>query len=181
MASLFSHGLVAVTLQHTYPKNISTRRLWMILVICSILPDADVVGFFWGIPYQDMWGHRGITHSLFFAFLLALIVTFTLFRDVKFISLSNLLRISLIFLATASHGLLDAMTNGGYGIAFFAPFDNSRYFLPWTPIVVSPIGVKSFFSEWGVRVILSELLLIGVPCSVLLLFAQIRRKLTFSG
>jgi hypothetical protein len=35
-----------------------------------------------------------------------------------------------LFLATAGHGLLDAMTNGGLGLAFFSPFDNHRYFLP---------------------------------------------------
>src|SRR5215831_7502105 len=43
-----------------------------------------------------------------------------------------------LFLATASHGVLDAMTNGGLGVAFFSPFDTTRYFLPWRPIRVSP-------------------------------------------
>jgi hypothetical protein len=38
-----------------------------------------------------------------------------------------------VFLATASHGVLDATTNGGLGVAFFSPFDNRRYFLPWRP------------------------------------------------
>jgi len=53
------------------------------------------------------------------------------------------------FLATASHGLLDAMTDGGLGVAFFVPFDKHRYFLPWTPIRVSPIGVGRFFTDRG--------------------------------
>lgn len=181
MASLFAHGLVAVTLQHIYTRNVFTPRLWLILIVCSILPDADVLGFFWGIPYQDMWGHRGITHSLFFALLLAMLVTFGLLRDAKLFSAVGLLRLSLIFLVTASHGVLDAMTNGGYGIAFFAPFDNNRYFLPWTPIAVSPIGVKSFFSEWGLRVIMSELLWVGIPSMVILLATQLRRKISHSG
>ena len=68
-----------------------------------------------------------------------------------------------IGLVTASHGLLDAMTNGGLGIAFFAPFDDGRYFLPWRPIEVSPIGAGAFFSEWGLRVIKSELLWVWLP------------------
>jgi hypothetical protein len=38
------------------------------------------------------------------------------------------------FVVTASHGALDAMTDGGLGIAFFAPFDNTRYFFPFRPI-----------------------------------------------
>jgi membrane-bound metal-dependent hydrolase YbcI (DUF457 family) len=58
---------------------------------------------------------------------------------------------------TASHGVLDAMTDGGLGIAFFAPFDNTRYFFPFRPVKVSPIGL-SFFSARGLDVIWSELL-----------------------
>jgi len=38
------------------------------------------------------------------------------------------------------------MTKGGLGVAFFSPFDNSRYFLPWRPIRVSPIAIHRFFS-----------------------------------
>ena len=54
-----------------------------------------------------------------------------------------------LFMATASHGVLDAMTDGGSGVAFLAPFDDTRYFLPWRPIPVSPIGVSRFFSGAG--------------------------------
>jgi inner membrane protein len=39
-----------------------------------------------------------------------------------------------IAVATASHGILDAFTNGGLGVAFFAPFDKTRYFFPVTPM-----------------------------------------------
>jgi inner membrane protein len=56
------------------------------------------------------------------------------------------------FLITASHGILDAFTNGGLGIALFSPFDNSRYFFPFRPIQVSPIGA-GFFSMRGLRVL----------------------------
>ena len=66
------------------------------------------------------------------------------------------------FLVTASHGVLDALTNGGLGVAFFAPFDNTRYFFPWTPIVVSPIGAD-FFGLRGLHVITSEVLFVWVP------------------
>jgi len=71
------------------------------------------------------------------------------------------------FVATASHGFLDAMTNGGLGVAFFSPFDNTRYFLPWRPIVVSPISVTRFFSDRGVAVLHSELLWIWIPAGLL--------------
>jgi len=45
------------------------------------------------------------------------------------------------FLATASRGILDAMTNVGLGVAFFSPFNDIRYFFPWYPILVSPISL----------------------------------------
>ena len=64
---------------------------------------------------------------------------------------------------TMTHGLLDAMTDGGLGVGFFIPFSAERYFLPWTPIEVSPIGVKQFFSARGMAVIRSELLFVWVP------------------
>jgi inner membrane protein len=55
------------------------------------------------------------------------------------------------------------MTNGGLGIAFFSPFDNRRYFLPWRPILVSPRAITRFFSPRGYAVFRSELLWIWIP------------------
>src|SRR5215471_12262322 len=70
---------------------------------------------------------------------------------------------SYLFVATVSHGLLDAMTNCGLGVAFFSPFDTARYFLPWRPILVSPISVAQFFSGRGLAVLQSEILWIWLP------------------
>ena len=39
--------------------------------ILAVIPDLDVIGMRYGIPYGDMFGHRGFTHSLFFAVVLA--------------------------------------------------------------------------------------------------------------
>jgi inner membrane protein len=61
------------------------------------------------------------------------------------------------------------MTDGGLGIAFFAPFDSTRYFFPWRPLTVSPIGISQFFSPWGMSVLVSELIWIGVPVALWLL------------
>ncbi|PYR66574.1 MAG: hypothetical protein DMF88_15795, partial [Acidobacteria bacterium] len=76
---------------------------------------------------------------------------------------------------TASHGLLDAMTNGGRGIAFFAPFSNHRYFFPWRPIQVSPIGA-GFFSPRGLRVLASEAVWIWVPSAIIAVSARVVRR-----
>ncbi len=66
-------------------------------------------------------------------------------------------------ICTASHSLLDATTSGGLGVAFLSPWDTNRYFFPWRPIQVSPIGAENFFSEWRMRVIKSEAIWIGIP------------------
>ena len=82
------------------------------------------------------------------------------------------------FAVTASHGILDAMTDGGRGIAFFAPFDDTRYFLPFRPIKVSPIGI-AFLSTRGLAVLWSELLWVWIPATIIagatLLIRRLRR------
>ena len=60
-------------------------------------------------------------------------------------------------LVLASHGLLDTLTDGGLGIALLWPFDLTRYFAPWNPIPVSPIGL-GFFSPYGMYTASVELL-----------------------
>jgi inner membrane protein len=79
------------------------------------------------------------------------------------------------FLATASHGFLDAMTDGGLGVAFFSPLDNHRYFLPFRPIHVSPIGAGRFFTHRGLEVLQSELLWIWLPAALLALSVWLMR------
>jgi inner membrane protein len=141
-------------------------RLYVAGAICSVIPDLDVIGFAFGIHYGDSWGHRGFTHSLVFAALLATASVALGFRD----AVPEFSRTWLwlyFFPAAASHGLLDAMTNGGLGVAFFSPFDTHRYFLPWTPIAVSPIGVARFFSDRGLAVLRSEFLWIWLPTLLL--------------
>jgi inner membrane protein len=140
-----------------------------------MLPDADVVGFHFGIRYQDFWGHRGFTHSLVFAALLATSVIVIASRP-GVLGDRRLLWFYL-FLATASHGLLDAMTDGGLGVAFFSPFDTMRYFLPWRPIRVSPIGVARFFSPRGLAVLRSELLWVWLPAASLASMAFLLRRI----
>jgi hypothetical protein len=69
----------------------------------------------------------------------------------------------LLFVITASHGLLDAMTDGGLGVAFFSPFDRTRYFLGWRPIHVSPIAAHRFFSSRGLTILWSEIRSVWAP------------------
>lgn len=61
-------------------------------------------------------------------------------------------RTGLIGLGVArSHLLLDTLTDGGLGCALLWPFSTERFFAPWTPLPVAPIG-RAFLSAEGVRV-----------------------------
>jgi len=83
--------------------------------------------------------------------------------------------VAFFFLATASHGMLDAMTNGGRGVAFFAPFSDARFFFPWRPIEVSPLGIDRFLSARGMEVMISEFKWIWIPSGAIWSAATCRR------
>jgi inner membrane protein len=144
MASAFSHAFVATALGSAYARPPVPWYFWVLSITCSILPDADVIGFALGLPYNSLWGHRGLSHSLCFAFVLSLCVVSLAFREGVVFSWPWWSLVLYFFVVTASHGVLDAMTDGGRGIAFFAPFDTTRYFFPWRPVRVSPISIKRF-------------------------------------
>ncbi|GAA3635348.1 metal-dependent hydrolase [Flavivirga jejuensis] len=161
MASIFGHAVVGFTLAKVIDKH---HAKWLIIfaVFSTILPDFDVIGFKLGIPYAHPMGHRGFSHSILFSIIWGLILMFTIGRKNK------LIWFCVIFLSTLSHGVLDAMTSGGKGVGFFIPFNNSRFFFPFRGIQVSPIGVKNFFSEWGLKVLFSEFKYIFIPSSFVL-------------
>jgi len=161
MASACSHVIVAVAMGQAFRiKELGWRELGL-GAFCSVLPDLDVIGFPQGIQYGDLWGHRGMTHSVLFAALLAGILVTLWYRGKPAIAMTGLY--FYFFFCTASHGVLDAMTDGGLGVAFFSPFDTARYFLPVRPVLVSPIGITEFFSTYGIRILASEAIWIWLP------------------
>ena len=169
MASAFTHAFLALAMGKISATASVPARFWLLSALCAVLPDFDVVAFGFGIEYQDMLGHRGLTHSLAFALLTACAVVLVWFRSEEF---RRGLLVLYFFVVTASHGVLDALTDGGLGVAFLAPFDDTRYFFAFRPLVVSPIGVGNFFSEWGWEVIKSEFVWVWIP-SLLLVGAVI--------
>lgn len=167
MPTIITHP--AIALLRTWFPQISTRVV-LTGALLSILPDADVAAFALDIPYSHPLGHRGFSHSIAFALLAALLASLAL--------RAGRAGFAFLFLCAASHPLLDAMTSGGgLGVAFFAPFSNERYFLPWRPIAVSPIGAR-FFSARGLRVLGSELVWVWGPCVVGWVVGRIARRRT---
>ena len=170
MASL---GHVAVGLSAARIHDGNHRPQWRSAVAwsaLSMLPDADVIGFSLGVRYEDPWGHRGATHSFAFAVIVGVVVGLVVRRFKQRQSLPRrssepvgerrrALRTGLFAtIALAAHPLLDTLTDGGLGCALFWPFDLTRYFSPWRPIQVAPIGL-AFLSSYGAIVAMSEIVL----------------------
>lgn len=154
MASL---GHFAVGMTAARVSNDGHRPAWGSMAAwsaLSMLPDADVVAFAFGVEYEDPWGHRGATHSLVFAAVIGAAVAMTASR----FGLRRLKTWVLATLVVASHPLLDTLTDGGLGCALFWPFDLTRYFAPWRPIPVSPLGLE-FLSPSGAFVAAVEVIL----------------------
>jgi inner membrane protein len=154
MASLghIAIGMTAARLADRAPAaTVSAFACWSAV---SLLPDLDVIGFSFGVRYADPWGHRGATHSLAIAALVGVAGALVARRFDK----PPLRTGIMIALVLASHAGLDTMTDGGLGCALFWPFDHTRYFAPWRPIPVAPIGF-GFLSPAGAAIAVTELVL----------------------
>jgi len=172
MPTVMSHAVVGVALGHltAFPRR--RRAFWLVSALLPVLPDLDVVGRAVGVPFYSTWGHRGVSHSLAAAAVIGMATALLMHRRLG----ARPAPLAVYFaLVTASHGVLDALTTGGPGVAFFAPFDTTRYFFPWRPIPVSPLA-SHFFSEWGWRVFRAEVAMIWLPAGVLMLLTGVLRR-----
>jgi inner membrane protein len=192
MPSIITHAAVPLALWCAADRGRIPPRLLAAGVIAAMLPDADVLAFALHIPYADAFGHRGASHSLLFAFVLAALAAALAFfgsgrpwsaphssgsrRPWSAVSCqprlvptkagptvtSTLQAAVFVFVCAASHPLLDAMTSGGLGVALTWPWSEHRFFAPWRPIRVSPFAPQ-FFSARGVATLLSELRWVWLP------------------
>lgn len=164
MPTVMSHALVPIAFGLALGRHHIPLPLVVMGAVAAMLPDIDVVAFRIGIPYSDAFGHRGASHALSAAVGIALLGAIA----APLMAVKRLTVFLFLFLAAASHGLLDTLTNGGLGVALLWPWSDIRYFAPFTPVEVSPIG-RNFLSVRGLRVLLSESLWIGIPCVALAL------------
>ncbi len=192
MPSIITHAAVPLALWCAADRGRIPPRLLVAGVIAAMLPDADVLAFALHIPYADAFGHRGASHSLLFAGVLAALAAALAFfgsrrpwsaqhssgsrRPWSAVSCqprlaptkagptvaSTVQAAVFVFVCAASHPLLDAMTTGGLGVALAWPWSEHRFFAPWRPIRVSPFAPQ-FFSARGVATLLSELRWVWLP------------------
>jgi inner membrane protein len=158
MPTVYTHAVVGLGLGKLFTGRRIPWSFWGLAAFLPVLPDCDV---FLNRTYGTMLGHRGFSHTLLFAAVIGLAVAACTFKYFKapFWDLAGF-----FFAVTASHGILDAFTNGGYGIPLFWPFSSVR-FGPWGPIQVADIGF-----EWPnpitSRSLRHELMYVWLPLAV---------------
>ena len=159
MATLYSHALVGLGMGRIFTARRMSFPFWILAAVLPMVPDCDA---FSPYAYGSIWGHRGFTHSLCFALGVSFLAAASAFRflGVRFWPL-----LVLFFFITASHGILDAFTDGGFGIPFFWPFHDQRYG-PCGPIHVADIGFE-FPDPRTSRTVRTELLYVWLPIAVL--------------
>jgi len=164
MPTVFAHALTGSAIAVLLPRLAHRRRLVIALAAVAVLPDADVLGFWLGIPYEHALGHRGFSHSILFAVLVGCAMPWLLHRcEPPRVKLWLAVGYAL---ATASHGIQDAMTDGGLGIGFWLPFSEARSFLPFRPVLTSSLNPAHALGLRGFQVLANEALWIGLPVVV---------------
>ncbi len=176
MPSAFTHAIVGGAAAQLLPTGVPKARVGLLFAVAATVPDLDVMAFHFGIPYGHMFGHRGFSHSLLFAAVIATLLWLLVRRWADDQTASRLAGVWLVaFLVVAVHGVLDAATDAGRGIGFFIPFLNHRYFLPFRPIATSSVNPVRFFSARGLQVLASEALWVWLPVAGLSIGYQAAR------
>ena len=173
MPTIISHAAIPLALGLGLGDERIPRPLLLTGIATSMLPDADVILMRFGATYDSIWSHRGFSHSIALALLVA--AAALLLRRVA----RPPTAFAFVFIATVSHGLLDMLTNGGHGVAIFWPLSDQRYFFDWRPIQVAPLVTNHFVSRLASRagaLAWTEGLWIWLPAAIVAMALRTVRK-----
>jgi inner membrane protein len=175
MPTVITHAVVGLVAARLAAPRGAPVRFWILSPLVAALPDADALVFGLGLS-DETWSHRGPSHSLIFAAVTGVVILALAFRGGLARPRWGRALVWAYFTAvTATHGLLDAFTNGGEGIELLWPFSDRRYFWSVRPIAVAPLRIRDFFTEWGARVLWSEIRWVWLPLVAVLAVAEVRR------
>jgi len=137
------------------------RRFYALAALTSLLPDLDVIVFMLFRPLE-MTPHRGASHSLLFAAISALLLTFLCAR---FFSFARGRLFACIFAAYGSHLVLDYLMGCGPEVLFFWPFSAQGYL---APIQLVPTAYYGLSANAFLAVILSSATYVGIALELLI-------------
>ena len=177
MPTIFSHAAVPLAIGLGLGARAIPPRLLLAGVIACILPDADVLAFKLGIPYEHAFGHRGFSHALLTAVLTGALAALA----APWFGAARWKVLLFVAACMASHGLLDMLTDGGLGVALLWPASERRFFFPWHGIEVSPLRLERILSGRGLEVALSELRWIWLPATATCLALHFGVRPLFKG
>lgn len=160
MPTVFSHPAPVLALAALLGGRLSTRML-LFGILCAVLPDADVIGFRFGISYARRVRAPGV---------------FPFPRVCPAHGLCRLRSGPAVPARFTPHGIHrrpsgrlkpypagrndQRRTRRSRVLAL----RQTRYFCDWRPIRVSPFGLKGLLSQRGLSVMLSELRWVWAPC-----------------
>ena len=165
MPTVITHAAVPLCIALGLGSKVIPPRLLFAGIILAMLPDADVLSFNFGVAYGNVFGHRGFTHSLVFAFVVPLLCVLIGRRWFR----AGLIRCWLFLtVSLLSHSLLDSVTTGGKGVGWLWPWSDERFFAPWQVIKVAPFALSRYTTPYGHQVIISELMWVWLPGMLLM-------------
>ena len=173
MPSAISHAAVAIAAGSVFSPRPIPRQFWLVTIACAVIADFDLILFLQGVPYEHFFGHRGFFHSLFFGLLISIGATRYIMSIQGQVPGSWVRYLSLFFIVSACHGLLDALSSGSIGVALFSPFVSTRYAFPWQPI--SMMRARVFLSTWNFAAVRSEFFWVWLPSLLIVLGAHLAR------
>ncbi|MCA0354006.1 MAG: metal-dependent hydrolase [Chloroflexi bacterium] len=113
MPTIFSHVAPALVVGLALGRERISRPLLIWASIAAISPDFDGISFWLDMPRGTLLSHRGFTHSVGFATIIASVGAFFAPR----LGCKRWVAGLTLFLAVLSHPLYDMLTNGGSGVA----------------------------------------------------------------
>jgi len=167
MPMTVTHALVPLVTAVSFGKRPLPWRLVIAAMIAATLPDLDAIWkHFLHLGSGSIYSHRGAAHSLFAALLVGAILSIFC----KWFRVQRLTAAVVIAASTASHGLLDMMTDGGEGVAYLWPVTSVRLFADWRPLHSTQVHRAHFVGEALLR-IRSEIWQLVLPMTAIMLLA----------
>ncbi len=131
LMDLVTQGILGAAVGQAGFQHKLGRKAVLWGAIYGMVPDLDVLVKFSGNPFAEQLYHRGFTHSLFFAPLIAPIAAVVMRKSYKTGDYWSWLW--LIFWALITHPLLDVFTH--YGTQLLNPLSTYRFSLAAIPVV----------------------------------------------